>query len=162
MSNQNQPSTDIPSTTSIWGMGLITGIAGLLTVSIVATGGDFDWKHTAGFLLGLLATALLMMQTGNRSHIRNVLIQANRRTIENVGTWKHLTDGAEVYFAVSRRSNGTRVLMVGGSLPLGVPAGDIGLADARNVVRSMESSEWSPVRDEGTVEVRTMLMLPWR
>lgn len=162
MSSYDNRNTGTPSAASIRGMWAITALVAVATASITATGETFDIRHGTGFLLGVLATALIAMQAGNRMVQRDAVLwkaeaeQAVWRGAE-IGTWENQVDGSEAYvsWTPERQCYG-----IGGSLLQGVEPGFVGREEAHSAAMAMERAGYRPADDDGTRAIRERLMLP--
>lgn len=163
ISEHDELNTVHPSAASVRvaaGSAVLVGVASMM---IPLTGTDFDGRHLLGYMLGLLATGLLVTRTADLAARRGGALarvearQAARHRRET-GTWRRVA-GSEMY---ATWMQGQRSYVVGGDLPAGVQPGPIGTEALRNVLLSMESGQWRPADDQGTRRIRLRLRLPDR
>lgn len=170
MTSYDNRNTETPTAGSVAGMWAITAIIGVATLSIFATGSDFDWGHVTGFVLGFLATGLAALQSADRMWRRDAALWAAEqqgdavRAVQEhqgqvwpeVGTWR-APDGAEAYIAWSDER---RCYAVGGTLPVGTEPGFVHREEAHSAGLAMERAGYHPGDDDQTRSIRTRLMLP--
>lgn len=167
MSNHSQRTHRGPSVTSIVVMGAATLAASIVSFWTLS-GEVMDQRHIAGFLMGLALTMLLVAQTSERIHQRQLATdrlkaradQVRRERIRNTGTWLGLEPGQQL---TVRWDEPLRRYLVQGWMSKHTfveheRPWQANLDDLAELLTDIERSrDMTPVADEGTQLIRARL-----